>query len=80
MIVRNFRAVWLHSMIGSMLVLDRTRNVMWRVFVAVDNQRRIVGFYSLSSFTLAITDLPREYAKGRASRVVFGASSFFVVA
>ena len=36
---------------------------MARVFVAVDDQRGIVGFYSLSSFTLAISDLPREYAK-----------------
>jgi len=36
---------------------------MWRVFVAIDDQRRIVGFYSLNSFTLAIADLPSELAK-----------------
>ena len=41
---------------------DEKRNVA-RVFVAIDDQRRIVGFYSLSSFTLAITDLPPEHAK-----------------
>jgi len=34
-----------------------------RVFVAIDDQRGIVGFYSLSSLTLAITDLPPEHAK-----------------
>jgi GNAT superfamily N-acetyltransferase len=41
---------------------DEKRNVA-RVFVAIDDQRRIVGFYSLSSFTLAINDLPPEHAK-----------------
>jgi GNAT superfamily N-acetyltransferase len=41
---------------------DEKRNVA-RVFVAVDDQGRIAGFYSLSSFTPAITDLPPEYAK-----------------
>jgi GNAT superfamily N-acetyltransferase len=41
---------------------DEKRNVA-RVFVAIDDQRGIVGFYSLSSFTLAIGDLPPEYAK-----------------
>jgi GNAT superfamily N-acetyltransferase len=49
---------WFHARAGQ----DEKRNVA-RVFVAVDDQRRIVGFYSLSSFTLAITDLPREFAK-----------------
>ncbi len=49
---------WFHARAGQ----DEKRNVA-RVFVAVDDQGRIVGFYSLSSFTLAITDLPREYAK-----------------
>jgi hypothetical protein len=34
-----------------------------RVFVAIDDRRRIVGFYSLSSFTLAIADLPAGHAK-----------------
>jgi len=41
---------------------DEKRNVA-RVFVAVDDQRRIVGFYSLNSFTLAVADLPPEHAK-----------------
>jgi GNAT superfamily N-acetyltransferase len=41
---------------------DEKRNVA-RVFVAIDDQGVIVGFYSLSSFTLAIADLPPEYAK-----------------
>jgi GNAT superfamily N-acetyltransferase len=49
---------WFHIRAGQ----DEKRNVA-RVFVAVDDQRGIVGFYSLSSFTLAISDLPREYAK-----------------
>ena len=49
---------WFHLRAGQ----DEKRNVA-RVFVAIDDQRRIVGFYSLSSFTLAIADLPREYAK-----------------
>jgi GNAT superfamily N-acetyltransferase len=41
---------------------DEKRNVA-RVFVATDDQLGIVGFYSLSSFTLAIADLPPEQAK-----------------
>jgi GNAT superfamily N-acetyltransferase len=41
---------------------DERRNVA-RVFVAVDDERRIVGFYSLSSFALAIDDLPEEIAR-----------------
>jgi GNAT superfamily N-acetyltransferase len=41
---------------------DEKRNVA-RVFVAIDDQRGIVGFYSLSSFTLAIADLPPVHAK-----------------
>lgn len=41
---------------------DEKRNVA-RVFVAIDDQGRIVGFYSLSSFTLAIADLPAEHAR-----------------
>src|ERR1700686_3895771 len=49
---------WFHLRAGQ----DEKRN-MARVFVAIDDQRRIVGFYSLSSFTLAITDLPPEHAK-----------------
>jgi GNAT superfamily N-acetyltransferase len=49
---------WFHLRAGQ----DEKRN-MARVFVAIDDRRGIVGFYSLSSFTLAITDLPREHAK-----------------
>ena len=49
---------WLRLRAGQ----DEKRNVA-RVFVAVDDQRRVVGFYSLSSFTLAIADLPPEHAK-----------------
>src|SRR5437763_5182827 len=41
---------------------DEKRNVA-RVFVAIDDRREIVGFYSLGSFTLAIDDLPPEHAK-----------------
>jgi GNAT superfamily N-acetyltransferase len=41
---------------------DEKRNVA-RVFVAIDNRGGIVGFYSLSSFTLSIADLPPEHAK-----------------
>jgi len=41
---------------------DEKRNVA-RVFVALDDQGGIVGFYSLSSFTLTIADLPPEHAK-----------------
>jgi ribosomal protein S18 acetylase RimI-like enzyme len=33
------------------------------VFVAIDDERGVVGFYSLSSFTLAIDDLPDEIAR-----------------
>lgn len=41
---------------------DEKRNVA-RVFVAVDDELGVVGFYSLSSYTLALTDLPQEIAK-----------------
>jgi len=49
---------WFHLRAGQ----DEKRNVT-RVFVAIDEQHRIVGFYSLSSFTLTIADLPPEYSK-----------------
>src|SRR5674476_880571 len=42
-------------------IVDGDKNA--RGFVAIDDERGIVGFYSLSSFTLAIADLPSEYAK-----------------
>jgi GNAT superfamily N-acetyltransferase len=41
---------------------DEKRNVA-RVFVAIDDRFGVVGFYSLSSFTLTIADLPAEYGK-----------------
>jgi len=41
---------------------DDRRNVA-RVFVAVDDVLGIVGFYSLSSFTLALEDVPEEIAR-----------------
>jgi GNAT superfamily N-acetyltransferase len=40
---------------------DEKRNVA-RVFVAVDDELGVIGFYSLSSFTLALEDLPLEIA------------------
>jgi ribosomal protein S18 acetylase RimI-like enzyme len=41
---------------------DERRNVA-RVFVAVDDALGVVGFYSLSSFTLALESLPEEIAR-----------------
>ena len=41
---------------------DEKRNVA-RVFVAVDDEIGVVGFYSLSSFTLTLEDLPDEIAR-----------------
>lgn len=43
---------------------DEKRNAA-RVFVAIDDERSVLGFYSLSSFTLAIDDLPDEIARKR---------------
>lgn len=41
---------------------DERRNLA-RVFVAVDSELGVVGFYSLSSFTLDLGDLPEELAR-----------------
>lgn len=41
---------------------DERRDIA-RVFVAIDDELGLVGFYSLSSFTLAIEDLPPEIAR-----------------
>ena len=41
---------------------DERRNVA-RVFVATDDDLGLVGFYSLSSFTLALEDLPDNIAR-----------------
>ena len=41
---------------------DAKRNVA-RVFVAVDDDLGVIGFYSLSSFALSIRDLPEEIAR-----------------
>ena len=49
---------WFHLRAGQ----DEKRNVA-RVFVAIDDERGIVGFYSLSSFTLAVADPLPAYAK-----------------
>ncbi|MBU6299158.1 MAG: GNAT family N-acetyltransferase [Alphaproteobacteria bacterium] len=40
---------------------DDKRNVA-RIFVAVDDEG-IVGFYSLSAFTLSLTDIPEDLAR-----------------
>src|SRR6266542_11525 len=49
---------WVHRRAGQ----DERRDVA-RVFVALDDRHGVVGFYSLSSFTLAIPDLPPEDAR-----------------
>jgi ribosomal protein S18 acetylase RimI-like enzyme len=41
---------------------DDKRNIA-RVFVAPDDELGVVGFYSLSSFTLAIDELPEEVGR-----------------
>jgi GNAT superfamily N-acetyltransferase len=41
---------------------DEKRDVA-RVFVAVDDELEVSGFYSLSSFSLALEDLPDELAR-----------------
>jgi GNAT superfamily N-acetyltransferase len=41
---------------------DERRNVA-RIFVALDDEAGVVGFYSLSSYTLAIDDVPEQIAR-----------------
>lgn len=41
---------------------DERRNIA-RVFVASNDSFGVIGFYSLSSFTLSLTDLPDEIAR-----------------
>lgn len=41
---------------------DEKRNVA-RVFVAVDDELGLIGFYSLNAYTLAFNDLPDEIAR-----------------
>ena len=41
---------------------DEKRNLA-RVFVGVDSDLGVVGFYSLSTFTLALADLPQDIAR-----------------
>jgi GNAT superfamily N-acetyltransferase len=41
---------------------DERRNVA-RVFVAADDELGIIGFYSLSSYTLTLHDLPEDLAR-----------------
>ena len=49
---------WFHLRAGQ----DEKRNVA-RVFVAIDDRLGVVGFYSLSTFTLTIPDLPAKHAR-----------------
>ena len=49
---------WFHRRVGQ----DERRNLA-RVFVAIDDQLGVVGFYSVSSFTLALADLPPDMAR-----------------
>jgi GNAT superfamily N-acetyltransferase len=49
---------WFRSRAGQ----DERRNVA-RVFVAIDDRLGVVGFYSLSAFSLVIDDLLPEHAK-----------------
>jgi len=49
---------WFHRRAGQ----DGRRNVA-RVFVAVEDTVGVVGFYSLSTFTLSLIDLPEEIAR-----------------
>ena len=41
---------------------DERRDIA-RVFVAIDDELGIVGFYSLSSYSLALDDLPEDIAR-----------------
>jgi ribosomal protein S18 acetylase RimI-like enzyme len=41
---------------------DEKRNLA-RVFVAVDREKRIAGFYTLSTFTLSLEDIPEALAR-----------------
>jgi len=49
---------WFHRRAGQ----DERRHLA-RVFVAVDETPQILGFYSLSSFTVTLSDLPPELAR-----------------
>jgi GNAT superfamily N-acetyltransferase len=59
MIESNSLAGSLNSTTGSGAVPAKMRNIA-RIFVATDDDLGVIGFYSLSSFTLAIGDLPEE--------------------
>jgi ribosomal protein S18 acetylase RimI-like enzyme len=50
--------IWFRQRAGQ----DDRRNVA-RIFVAVDGGLGVVGFYSLSAFSLALMDLPEEVAR-----------------
>jgi GNAT superfamily N-acetyltransferase len=41
---------------------DERRNIA-RVFVAMDHERGVIGFYSLSSYTLVLDDLPADLTR-----------------
>ena len=49
---------WFHRRAGQ----DERRNLA-RVFVATDDALGVIGFYSLSSFTLGLADLPEALAR-----------------
>lgn len=49
---------WFHRRAGQ----DEKRDVA-RIFVAIDDALGVVGFYSLSAYTLSIVDLPTGQAK-----------------
>jgi len=49
---------WFHQRAGQ----DERRNIA-RVFVAVDSELGVVGFYSLGAFTLALPNLPKDVAR-----------------
>lgn len=49
---------WFHQRAGQ----DERRNIA-RIFVALDPELGVVGFYSLGAFTLALHDLPDDVAK-----------------
>lgn len=49
---------WFHQRAGQ----DERRNIA-RIFVALDADLGVVGFYSLGAFTLAFDDLPEDVAR-----------------
>ena len=50
-------------MTGSGDARAKTRSATSRVFVGVDSELGVVGFYGLSTFTLTLADLPQDIAR-----------------